>query len=331
MNGKKGMTVRRAAELAGVSPATVSRAVNGLPGMKEETRKRVLRVFAGSMPPRRGRTRGNCIALLMPQRQLYCRDFFDQLRKILQHFGRKWELLLLPADISGAEFERKALQERIAGVILCGFRLADPELAGAVEKIPHVWLNSHASGGEETSVLMGNEQSGRLAARYLLERGCRNCAVIGLRGENPGLRARCEGFRFECFSAEAPCTVLNFETACVEQLGHRELERIFTAAAAEGRFASFDGIFLPECFLLPSLSLVLHRFREEPEFPLLVCGNSSEDLLAGIRPEAAVIDTGAEMLAELACRELFRRIEGVPADSRAALFLTPRLRRPGSD
>ena len=49
------LTVREIARLAGVSPATVSRALNGQQGMSEATRRRVCRILEDHPENRRGR------------------------------------------------------------------------------------------------------------------------------------------------------------------------------------------------------------------------------------------------------------------------------------
>ena len=170
------MTIRKAAELAGVSPASVSRVLNGQGGVGEETRKRILKVISDTeYYPRKKSLRGGNIALFMPRNSLYYQHFFAYLQQILRIFGQRWNLLLQPYDLSGNEFRRKCLQEKIEGVIIFGFSLSSPELEAAVEQIPHVWLNSHRLDGRGPNVLIGNEFAGKLAGRYLIEKGCKKC------------------------------------------------------------------------------------------------------------------------------------------------------------
>lgn len=319
------MTVRKAAEIAGVSPASVSRVLNGQSGVGEETRKRILKVISETdYYPRQKSLRGGNIALFMPQNNLYYQHFFSYLQQILRIFGQRWNLLLLPYDLSGNEFKRKCLREKIEGVIIFGFSLSSPELETSIAQMPHVWLNSHRLGGNVPNVLIGNEFAGKLAGRYLVEKGCKKCAVIELPSQNPGVYARCEGFRFECFSRKVDFETLKFDSPMLETLSHAELDDIFVSAAKKGVFDEFDGIFIPESFLLPSLHLALHLNTEH--FPLLVCGNNSQEHMTGICPRPATVDLGGELLVELACQELFMLISGKQnAPERSSFFISPKL------
>jgi len=319
------MTIRKAAELAGVSPASVSRVLHGQTGVGDETRKKILKVVSDAdYYPRKKTSSGSNIALFMPQNSLYYKNFFSYLQQILRIFGQRWNLLLLPYDLSDNEFRRKCMQEKIEGVIIFGFSLSSPELEASIAPMPHVWLNSHRLSDRAPHVLMGNELAGRLAGRYLIGKGCKKCAIIDIPAQNPGISARCEGFGFECFSQKIDFETLKFDTPALETLSHAELEDIFLRAQEKGLFENFDGIFIPESFLLPSLHLAL--CRGAGPLPLLVCGNNSPEHMAGIRPRPATVDLGGELMVELACQELFKLISGgknVP--ERSSFFVSPKL------
>jgi DNA-binding LacI/PurR family transcriptional regulator len=325
---KMKMTVRKAAEMAGVSPASVSRVLNGQGGVGDETRKKILKIISDTnYYPRKKAAHGGNIALIMPQNNLYYQHFFSFLQQILRIFGPNWNLILLPHDLSRNEFRYKCLKEKIEGVIIFGFSLSSPELENAIIQMPHVWLNSHRLDSSGTNVLIGNESAGKLAGRYLIEKDCKKCAVIDIPTQNPGTYARCEGFRFECFSQKINFENLQFDTPMLETLRQSELENIFTAAAQKGLFNKFDGIFIPESFLLPSLHLAL-RLTGQP-LPLLVCGNNSEEHMAGISPRPAAVDLGGELLVELACQELFMLIYGKKnTPERSSFFISPKLYLP---
>ena len=319
------LTVRQAAALAGVSPATVSRVLNGAPGIRAETRARVLRVIGGdAVPVKRRMPEGGVIALLMPEHYLYGRMFLEQVRRALGIFGGRWSVRLFAHDVEAWDFRRRCLRENISGVVVGGFGCASPELAEMVADLPNVWLNSHAAGGAQ-DVLVGNEQAGRLAARYLAETGCRRPALALLPSLNPGFAARCDGFRYECHTRGlVPAEVRIPAESPLEMLRHAELAALFAASAAA--FHAADGIFVPECFAVPDLHLVLRRSAPRRKFPRLVCCVRDADLLAGLDPVPAVVDLGEELLIELACQELFRRIAGTSPDhDRTTIFVSPKL------
>ncbi|MDD3153284.1 MAG: LacI family DNA-binding transcriptional regulator [Victivallaceae bacterium] len=322
------LTVRQIAKETGVSPATISRVLNGQEGIGEATRNRIyefLEQNPGAVRSKKTKSRRN-IALLMPRNVLNSRVFFDKLNSFLALFNRRWNLLLLPPDTTAEELELARIRNEIAGLILFGFRCPEPSLAAVIERIAHVWVNSHNTPGQAPCVLMGNEQAGRLAARYLLARKCRRCAALEIPGEHPGFPVRIDGFRYEFFSQKKECTILSLQTPMLETLSLPQLDEIFSSAVQDGKFNGFDGIFLPESYLAPGLHLAIRRFRTGEKFPELISCSDSPELLAGLWPRPAIIGLGEELLAEYACRELFRRIDGnFEQDKRASVFITPQL------
>ena len=324
-------TVRQAAELAGVSPATVSRVLNGAPGIRAETRAKVLRVIgSGAGEVKRRMPSSGVIALLMPETYLYGRTFLEQVRHALKIFGARWSVRLFPHDVDAWDFRRRCLRENISGVVVGGFGCATPELAEMVDQLPNVWLNSHITSGTP-DVLVGNEQAGRLAARYLADAGCRRPTLAVLPSMNPGFSARCEGFRYECHVRRIePAEVRIAAETPLEMLGHADLAKLFAASAAAFRQA--DGIFVPECFAVPDLHRVLRRNARPRGSPRLVCCVRDPDLLAGLDPAPAVVDLGEDLLIDLACRELFQRIAGgARRQERTTIFVSPKLYTPDEE
>lgn len=325
------LTVREIAGRAGVSPATVSRALRGQGGMSEETCRRIYRILEqnpGSVREKPKKKAGN-IGLLMPRKLLYCRNFVEKIHVFLRYLEPNWKLMLVPSAISGSTLELYRCRNEISGLIVLNFAGFSPECAAVIRKFPHVWINSHVKEDGCAQVLMGNELAGRLAARYLLNCGCRNCACLELDSANPGVAARCDGFRFEFFSQRKQCDSIPLELPPLEDMSLNELDGHFAGFARRKLFDRYDGLFLPEAYPLPALHQALRRFSGERPFPQLISGNHSPELLAGLWPRPASIDLGDEVLAEYACRELFRQIEGKPAaDDRSAVFVNPKLVQP---
>ena len=325
------MTVRQIAKEAGVSPATVSRAINGGGGIGEAARARIFAILDRNPDAlhRRISKKSENIAVIMPESRLNYRNFFEKLKTFLKLFGKRWNLLLLPYDLSAEDLELSRIRNEIRGVILFGFRYPSPEAGAVIRKMPCVWINSHVTDSEPPCVLMGNEMAGRLAARYLLEKNCRSCAVLQMDSLNPGNPARYDGFRFEFFSRSKQCRAIRLDSPPLENLSLPELDILFTRAVKAGTFDGADGIFLPESYLVPGLHLALRRFRPNAPWPELICCNGAPELLAGLWPKPAIISLGEDLLAEYACRDLFRRIDGIPeSDDRAMVFVSPRLLPP---
>lgn len=322
------LTVREIARLAGVSPATVSRALNGQQGMSEETCRRIYRIVEQHPGERRGKRKQRCgsIGLLLSHTPLYPWNFLEKVNVFLRIFGADWKLILLPANLPASRLELFYSRNEIDGLLIHGFSEVGAELEAVLRKIPHVWINSRIRENGYTDVLMGNELAGRLAARYLIREGCRKSACLEIPCANPGVAARCEGFRFEFFAQKIPCAEIPLEMPCLETVGFEALENCFSEFGRRKLFNGFDGLFCPESYPAAVLYQALHRSYRERSFPRVVFGNHSPAFLVGLEPRPASVDLGDEVLAEYACRELFHQIHGEhPQDERSRVFVNPRL------
>lgn len=325
-------TVKEIADRAGVSPATVSRVVNGTGSVAAEKRERVLAVLAEwnmerpSARPAAGRRTRSIGALLPPRPESDSNAILRKLAALAGQMRPNWNLVLLPPGILPLELEARHLRGELAGLLLIGHTAESPELLKSLRRIPHVWLNSHRSGSDNPTVLMGNEFAGRIAARYLLDAGCERLTVLSAPSLNPGFPGRVSGFRFELFSADKSCDTIELvlppNRKGFEECPDEELEQALDAALP-AQLA--DGVFSPEERITALLYRVWSR-RNGGRPPFLVSCNHTAEYLAGLYPRPATIDLGARMLAELALRELLRRISGeTPRADNVAVIVTPQL------
>lgn len=211
----------------------------------------------------------------------------NKLSAITEKLPRKWSLQLLSSEILPLELEARHLRGELAGLIIAGHGGCAPELGRVFARIPHVWLNSHRLADEGQTVLMGNEFAGRLAARYLIERGCRRPAVLDVASVNPGFPARVDGFRFEFFAQERECGRIavtlpggtaGFETAPAE---------VLEAALNGADYSGCDGLFSPEERLTALFYRVLTRRGGGVTIPVVSC-NHTPEYLGGALPAPRV-------------------------------------------
>ncbi|WP_294480763.1 LacI family DNA-binding transcriptional regulator [uncultured Victivallis sp.] len=326
-------TVKEIGRVAGVSPATVSRVMNGSGNVTAEKREQVLAVIerlTGSRPAPRSGSRVSSIGVILPK-DPGCdpRTVLQKLSVLAARMPHRWNLLLLPPDTLPAELESRRLRGELAGILLFGHAADSPELAAVLTRLPHIWLNSHRCGDSDRTTLMGNEFAGRIAARYLLENRCRRCAVLSAPSDNPGFAGRISGFRFELFAEAAPCTTIELVLPQgengFESLSDPELELVLARAMPALKQGAFDGIFSPEERMTALLCRVFAK-DPPPRRPRLISCNHTPEYFAGLFPRPASIDLGPRMLAELALRELMRRISGEePRADHVAVIVTPQL------
>ncbi|MGI5200066.1 LacI family DNA-binding transcriptional regulator [Spirillospora sp. CA-108201] len=124
--GRRPPSIRAAASLAGVSPSTVSRALNNPGLVNAETRRRVLgcaerlgrRPNRAAQSPVLGRTRN--VGLIVPD---IANPFFAPFIKGVEAHSRGTECAVVPADTdedTATEVRlAEAMVERVDGLVLC--------------------------------------------------------------------------------------------------------------------------------------------------------------------------------------------------------------------
>ncbi|MBO5688660.1 MAG: LacI family DNA-binding transcriptional regulator, partial [Lentisphaeria bacterium] len=193
-------TVRMIAQEAGVSPATVSRILNGSAGVSREKRDSVLKILkeAGLSAPvkRSGKkrlTRGTIGVILLPGSEHDPGVILRKLSAVSAKLPRFWDLSLLSPEILPHDLTARHLRGDLAGLLLIGHDAESTGINDVLDRIPHVWLNSYRSSGGAPSILMGNEFAGRIAARHLLLKDCKAPVCLAIPSANPGFNARLDG------------------------------------------------------------------------------------------------------------------------------------------
>lgn len=201
-----GVGIDDVAALAGVSTATVSRALRGLPNVAEATRARVLAAardldyVTSPSASRLATGRTLTVGAVAP---FLGRWFFGQVlsgvEEVLREDGFDLLLYALPDDESRTRFfDVLPLRRRVDAVLVLTLPLDDAEMAAlwALE-VPMAFVGVDVQGG--SYVRIDDAEGARLATRHLLDLGHTRIAMIGGdRDESPHFtapHARREGFR----------------------------------------------------------------------------------------------------------------------------------------
>lgn len=175
------------AALSGFSPATVSRALRGLPGVSASTRQAVEEAAAtlGYFPSpsaaalTTGRT--NAIGVIAPW---VSRWFFSAVvegaQEVLAEQG--YDLLLYPIGVGGGRrsggLDTRSLTKRVDGLLALNVPLADQSIGSLRElRVPVVTVGTAVEG--MSGVLVDNDEVGRIATQHLLDLGHRRIAFFG--------------------------------------------------------------------------------------------------------------------------------------------------------
>lgn len=202
----------------GVSKATVSLAVNGKPGVNEETRRRVLECLEemkkndGKLPETQieteavGRTANQMIKVVIinHRRQVVCDPELDLWTEVLSTFdseakrlGYLYSLTYLNED--EAEIETVIAEcnmDLVAGIILFGTELM-PEDYGIVERIkkPVVLYDCEIPEGRYSSVCIDNDGAVKSALKLLYNAGAKNVKYLCTGKDIYNFRKRKEAFQ----------------------------------------------------------------------------------------------------------------------------------------
>ncbi len=191
--------IMEVAALSGFSPATVSRALRGLPGVSAKTREAVERAASslGYSPSpwatalTTGRT--NTVAVIAPW---VSRWFFSAViegaQEVLAEHG--YDLMLYPLGVDG-EVDAQTLSKRVDGVLALNVPLAQRSVGhlGGFG-VPIVTLGSAIEG--ISSVLVDNVVVGQRATQHLIDLGHRRIAFFGDEtGESRGFPVAVDRYR----------------------------------------------------------------------------------------------------------------------------------------
>jgi LacI family transcriptional regulator len=196
-------TIKDVARVAGVSVATVSRALNGHANVTEQTRTHVMGVVARlrfvpssaaqSMITRRTHT----VGALLPDLH---GEYFSELIRGIDLAARARGLHLLVSSSHGDAAEAaaalRAMNGRVDGLLVMSPHVSADFLWGNVaDELPAVLMNTHVDGGAHSSFAVDNHGGARAMVRHLVERGHRDIAFVAGPESNFEAQERLRGYR----------------------------------------------------------------------------------------------------------------------------------------
>lgn len=183
---KKIPTIYDVARLSGVSISTISRALNAPDKVNPETHKQVMSAIdkLGFVPKAEARARAlrntNRIGVLTPF--FTAPSFVQRLRGVASALLKaNYELVIYPVE--SAEYLRGYISSipimgNLDGLIIMSLALEDKEAKrlhdNGIQAVLLEYSNAHLN-----SIVIDDVQGGRLAAKYLLEKGHKKIAFMG--------------------------------------------------------------------------------------------------------------------------------------------------------
>lgn len=197
------MTVKDVAKAAGVSVASVSRALNGHTNMADDTRARILECATRMryMPNGAARSlitrRTHTIGAVLPDLH---GEFFSELIRGMDSAARARGLHLLVSSSHGSASEAgevlRTLRGRVDGLLIMSPHAdADMLTDNLPAGLPTVLMNTRVTGGTYRSISIDNYGGASAMMRHLVERGHRRIAFIAGPSNNFDADERLRGYR----------------------------------------------------------------------------------------------------------------------------------------
>jgi DNA-binding LacI/PurR family transcriptional regulator len=332
------MTVEAISNLSGVSKATVSRVLNGHPGVQPDKVRAVQRAadkLNYHMPARKKRAsrKVQTIAMLSVEQDIFA--FFKSTgsyvfrgieKGVADHgvnfiLGRATSIESLPTFIRSGQVD---------GLILSGMRI-DPQVMAKIEHLPRVWISSHWS-ENGCQVLPGNERICSIVVDHMLRQNHKHVGFVNIFKNHPVLAARAEFFEFTASRQGLDTHVFLSDTkldnAQVESmeawqlLEHAMEEQIKKLLMTSPKITS---LFLPMSALVALVYRVLNRLGVRPGIDIQVVSCGSIEEAMEIYPRPAIVDIAPFLMGQRAVQMLLDQIAN-PVDDRAVhLVVEPKL------
>jgi LacI family transcriptional regulator len=236
-------TIRDVARRAQVSVASVSRALNGLENVSDQTRARVADAARelGYVPHAGARSlslaRSNAIGVVLPD--LYG-EFFSEIVRGMDRAASRRGYLLLLSNMHGRKEQAvtalHAMRGRVDGLIVMAPHLSEAELAHALPTgFPVVLINTRSEEDGRPAIHLDNAAGTSAVVKHLAGLGRKRLVHIAGPAGNLDAQERAEAFRKVCAERGVDCEVVQGDFA--EESGSCAIEALLRS----GR--DFDAVF----------------------------------------------------------------------------------------
>lgn len=328
------------AKKAGVSIATVSRALNGLPGVSEDRVLEIQKIVkeVGFEPKLRGRNQTkskstmtlgvcyNAVAIIVGgDGFLHAAEvFLKQVHPICQRFAEEGISVIMVTGCSSVDMLPKSVQDReIDGIFYFGNVSAS--VCQHLANVSSLWMTSHREHGK-SFLLAGNREAGVISAEYFAERSLKKVFIVNPYEKGDVLDARCRSC--ENRARELGLSVKTYYSSEIPSDGDsRFWGELWTEIKAD--IISSDGLFLPADWISASLYpfLLGDGFFDRPGVKVISCGGYTS-YLRGLHPAPVTVDFGFDVVGRVAADQLLWQIRNPQVSREISIAINPVILEP---
>lgn len=307
------VTLGMVASRSGVSPATVSRILNGTAVVSDEKREAVDRAIAelGFVPNpiARGLAGGRTLSAGVITQAIDSPFYGVALRGIEEELGRAGYFPLFVSGHWNADEEKRCIDvlraRRVDGLIVLTGRLGDAELSAVARTLPTVITGRELRAPGLYSLQFDDFEGARLATQHLLALGHRKIAFIAGDPIHPDAHERLRGYRSALESAGVRYrTALVMPGTFLEDSGRVAVEKLFASGEA------FSAIFAANDQMAFGAALALYqRGLRVPDDISLVGFDDLAGAIHAIPPLTTVQQPGLE-IGRMAAASLLQLLAG---------------------
>jgi len=319
------VTLEMVAKLAGVSPSTVSRILNGTAKVSPERKKAVDHAIAKlgfvPNPVARGLAGGRTLSIGVVTQAIDSPFYGSALRGIEERLVPRGYSPLFVSGQWNAEAEAHCLEvlraRRVDGIIFFSGRISDKVLKNYARGMPMVVTGSKIKASGLVSLNCDNVEGARVATRHLLDLGHRQIAFISGDPGHADALDRLQGYKNALAEAAIP-----FDPELVAEGGYHEASGLHAVHDLLAKGKRFTALFAANDQMAIGALLGLNRHSlRVPEDVSLIGYDDLQSSLFSCPPLSSVHQSAHE-LGQLAADAMLSLLAGQQPDIRVPV---PRL------
>lgn len=309
------VTLDQVARLAGVSPSTVSRILNGTAMVSEVKRLSVEKAVADlgfvPNPMARGLAGGRTLSIGVITQAIDSPFYGMALSGIEQELDQAGYSALYVSGHWDAKAEAKCIDvlrsRRVDGIIVLSGRLSDQALRACAKTIPVVVTGRALKASGLFSLNFDSFEGGRLATQHLIDQGHRHIAFVAGAPNHPDASERFRGYRAALESAG-----FDFDPGLAMPGNFREESGLQAVNQLIERQQKFTALFAANDQMAFGAAVGLHRHGLRVPQDVALIGFDDQPMASYFVPPLSSIHESAYELGCLAAKSMLQMLNTSP-------------------